>query len=71
MADKEIEPLLTKADLVRILQLSSRTLDRMRSTGAVPRHDLMLGKGPRWRASTIRRWLESGAIKADKRPGHG
>ena len=31
-----IEPLATKADLGRILQIDSRTIDRMRSSGKMP-----------------------------------
>ncbi len=55
-----IEPLLTKADLAKILRVNSRTIDRMRSAGKLPKPDLLLERSGRWRAETIRRWIESG-----------
>jgi hypothetical protein len=54
------EPLVTKADLERILQVDSRTIDRMRSAGRLPKADLYLARMPRWNAETIRRWIEGG-----------
>jgi predicted DNA-binding transcriptional regulator AlpA len=55
-----IEPLVTKADLERILQIDSRTIDRMRATGKLPKPDLFLSRMPRWKAETIRAWIEAG-----------
>jgi predicted DNA-binding transcriptional regulator AlpA len=55
-----IEPLVTKADLERILQIDSRTIDRMRSTGKLPKPDLFLSRMPRWKPETIRAWIEAG-----------
>lgn len=55
-----IEPLVTKSDLERILQIDSRTIDRMRSTGKLPKPDLFLSRMPRWKASTVRAWIEAG-----------
>jgi predicted DNA-binding transcriptional regulator AlpA len=56
----QIEPLLRQLDLERVLSCSSRTLERLRSAGRLPRPDLHVGRSPRWRAETIRRWIESG-----------
>jgi predicted DNA-binding transcriptional regulator AlpA len=58
-----IEPVVTKADLERILQIDSRTIDRMRSSGRLPKPDLVLSRMPRWRPQTIRQWIESGGGK--------
>jgi predicted DNA-binding transcriptional regulator AlpA len=55
-----IEPLVTKADLEQILQIDSRTIDRMRSSGKLPKPDLFLSRMPRWKASTVRDWIEGG-----------
>jgi hypothetical protein len=64
-----LKPLLSVNDLLELLQVSRRCLERMRSTGAIPPPDLLLGnigeKGqlprfPRWRAETIAKWIESG-----------
>jgi predicted DNA-binding transcriptional regulator AlpA len=55
-----IEPLVTKADLERILQIDSRTIDRMRATGKLPKPDLFLSRMPRWKPETIRAWIEAG-----------
>jgi predicted DNA-binding transcriptional regulator AlpA len=56
-----IEPLLARADLARVLATSLRSLDRMAAAGKLPRPDLYLGvRQPRWRAETIRRWIDGG-----------
>ena len=55
-----IEPLLSIDDLARILGCSRRLMERMRSAGKVPEPDIKIGKMPRWRVETIRRWIEGG-----------
>jgi predicted DNA-binding transcriptional regulator AlpA len=55
-----IEPLLTKADLAEILRVNTRTIERMISRGDLPKPDKHLSRMPRWRAETIRRWIEFG-----------
>src|SRR5208337_3032087 len=55
-----IEPMLSLTDLARILSCSRRLIERMRSAGRLPRPDLHVGRMPRWRAETIRRWIEAG-----------
>ena len=40
------------------LSCSRRLVERMRAAGRIPRPDLMVGKMPRWRASTVRAFLE-------------
>jgi predicted DNA-binding transcriptional regulator AlpA len=55
-----VVPLLRIADLTRWLACDVRTLDRMRSSGRFPAPDLVVGRrSPRWRAETIREWLDS------------
>jgi predicted DNA-binding transcriptional regulator AlpA len=55
-----IEPLLSIGDLCCILACDRRTVERMRSAGRLPRPDLHVGRMPRWRAATIRAWIEGG-----------
>jgi len=55
-----IEPMLSIDDLVALLSCSRRLVERMRSAGRVPRPDIKVGKMPRWRVETIRRWIEGG-----------
>jgi predicted DNA-binding transcriptional regulator AlpA len=56
-----VEPLMTRRDLARALQVSLPQLDRLRAAGRLPKPDLTLSRSPRWRASSVRRWLEGGA----------
>ncbi len=59
-----IQPLLSMADLCRILQVSRSKLERLRAAKKVPPPDVDLRTVskpiPRWRPDTIRRWIESG-----------
>jgi predicted DNA-binding transcriptional regulator AlpA len=56
-----IQPLLRNADLLRLLPCDVQTLDRVRSSGRLPKPDLTIGRrSPRWRAETIRDWINSG-----------
>jgi predicted DNA-binding transcriptional regulator AlpA len=52
-----IEPLLSVTDLARILAVSRRSCERLRAAGKLPRPDLHLGRSPRWRTETVRRWI--------------
>jgi hypothetical protein len=52
-----IEPLLSLDDLAVILKCSRRWIERERSAGRIPKPDIQLGKCPRWRVETIRRWI--------------
>jgi len=60
VASVGIESLLTCADWARILCVGSATVDRLRSAGRIPPADIRLGRLPRWRASTVRAWIENG-----------
>ena len=61
---RSLEALLRLADLAEALNVSGRTIERLRSAGLLPRPDLMLGvgarKSPRWKPETIRQWIEQG-----------
>lgn len=59
-APTAIEPLMGVADLARVLNVSRRSVERLRSSGKLPRPDLHAGKLPRWRPETIRRWINGG-----------
>ncbi len=54
------EPMLGIDDLAAILRCSRRLVERMCSAGRVPKPDFHAGRCPRWRAETIRRWIEAG-----------
>jgi len=56
-----IESLITVDDLAMVLVTTRRTVDRMRSAGKIPKPDLHVGKMPRWRPETIRRWIDQQA----------
>jgi hypothetical protein len=55
----EIEPLLCWSDLRRLLVASQRTLDRLRASGRLPHPDMFIGRSPRWKAETVRRWIDT------------
>jgi predicted DNA-binding transcriptional regulator AlpA len=57
----DLEPLVSIDDLTAMLQCSRRLVDRLRAAGKLPAPDVMLGPRPRWRAATIRGWLDSQA----------
>jgi hypothetical protein len=60
-AASSLEPLLRISDLAKVINCSRREVERMRSSGRLPRADLIVGKrSPRWRAPTVLNWLDSG-----------
>ena len=55
-----IEPLLSLNEIASILGVTRRAVERLRSTGSLPRPDLKVGRNLRWRAETVKAWLDSG-----------
>ena len=55
-----LDPLLSIGDLVKILNIGRRTLERMISSGEFPSADIRIGKLPRWRRVTLAAWIEKG-----------
>ena len=55
-----IQPLLSIADLAQILNVSRSAVERMRSSGLLPPPDLNIGKMSRWKAATVRVWIDTG-----------
>jgi predicted DNA-binding transcriptional regulator AlpA len=54
-----IEPLLSRRDLANVLRTSLRSLDRLQASGRLPKPDMYLSaRQPRWRAETIRTWID-------------
>lgn len=51
--------LLTSDALARMLQISKRSLMRLRSAGKLPR-PVRLGRSVRWRTVEIREWVDAG-----------
>lgn len=52
-----IEPLMGVESLAATLKVGRRTIERMRAGGKLPRPDMHVGRLPRWKAETIRTWL--------------
>jgi excisionase family DNA binding protein len=55
-----IDPMLTVDAVAKLLAISRRTAERMRSSGKLPQPDLRIGRLPRWKPETIRAWIEKG-----------
>jgi len=56
-----IESLVSIDGLASVLNASRRTTERLRAAGKLPKPDLHVGKLPRWKPETIRRWIEAQA----------
>jgi len=56
---KEAGLLLTSDGLARLLNISKRTLMRLRSVGKLPR-PIQLGRLVRWRTTEVHEWVEAG-----------
>lgn len=52
-----LETMLEINDLADLLNVSRRTVERLRTAGKVPKPDMHVGKMPRWNRETIRRWV--------------
>ena len=57
--------LLSAARLARLLDVSTRTIWRLRSAGKLPR-SLEVGGSVRWKVSEIKRWIEMGCPSLDE-----
>lgn len=51
--------LLTIDQVANLLQVSTRSVRRMRATGAIPA-PILIGKSVRWRSEDFRTWIEAG-----------
>lgn len=53
--------LFTLQNIADAVQLSKRTINRLRASGALPAEDFAVGtKSPRWSQQTIATWIASG-----------
>ena len=60
-----IEPLAyRKATVCRMVDISTRTLDRLLGAGRFPRPDAHAGRAPLWRRETLERWLSEGGSRS-------
>ncbi|AMV38781.1 helix-turn-helix transcriptional regulator [Planctomyces sp. SH-PL62] len=59
-ASTGLEPPLSIDDLAAALACSRRLVERMRAAGKMPPPDLRVGKMPRWKRSTLVRWIAEG-----------
>jgi hypothetical protein len=57
---ESIEPMIGIDGWAAALNCSRRAVERLRSARKLPRPDLMVGKMPRWKAETLRSWIDSG-----------
>lgn len=57
-----LEPLLSINDLVRLLSIGRRTLERMIAASEFPKADLRIGKMPRWQRQTLSGWIAKGSV---------
>ena len=62
-----LDPLLSIDDLARVLNCGRRSVERMLSSGQLPRPDLRLGRMPRWRAVTVQDWIDGQVAGRGKR----
>jgi predicted DNA-binding transcriptional regulator AlpA len=60
-----IEPTVTIDQWAAALACSRREVERMRSAGKLPPPDLTIGRSPRWKAETLRAWIDA------QRPARG
>ena len=56
--------LITANQLADLLNISERTLYRLKSTGVIPK-PISLGGSVRWRLAEIRTWIEQGCPKPE------
>jgi predicted DNA-binding transcriptional regulator AlpA len=59
MSDVQGPLLIPALDLARMMQISTRTLWRMRSAGQLP-EPVRLGGTVRWRMEEIKNWIDDG-----------
>lgn len=55
-----VEPMMSLGDWSGVLNCSRRMVERLKSSGRLPKPDLIIGRMPRWKPETVRRWIESG-----------
>lgn len=58
-----IEALLSVNEVSAVLGCVRRTLERLRSTGAFPKPDAMVGRCPKWKPSTVQSWIDAGGAR--------
>jgi hypothetical protein len=59
-----VQTLLTKSDLGKLLQVSTRTIDKRRAAGEVL--DPIAGSGqPRWDPEEVAAWIKAGRPNAE------
>lgn len=68
IAEPELPALLTVKQLAELLQLSTRSIWRLRSTARLPK-PVEIGGSVRWKSDEVRRWIDAGcpAIPASQK----
>ena len=49
-------------DVATATRLSPRTISRLRAAGKLPPADFVYGRCPRWRPTSIERWIARGGL---------
>jgi predicted DNA-binding transcriptional regulator AlpA len=60
---KAARRLLTRAEVLAQLGVSTPSLNRWIAAGRFPSPDVMLGNKRAWKVETIERWIDSGGTK--------
>ncbi|MCC7419985.1 MAG: helix-turn-helix domain-containing protein [Planctomycetaceae bacterium] len=62
----QVPPLLTAKQLAKLLQISTRSIWRLRSAGKLPK-PVEIGGSVRWNHQTVREWVSQGCPDAPKK----
>ncbi len=57
LAAAGLDPMLCLDDIATLLLVSRRAIERLKAAGKLPKPDLTIGRMPRWKPETIRRWI--------------
>lgn len=66
-----VDALLTPEAVAAALSCTLREFRRRRTTGSFPPPDSPAGKKPKWRVSTVNRWIEEVYSRGERVPPQG
>lgn len=58
------DDLITQHEFTEYLRCEETTFREMKDAGRLPAPVMYVGKQPRWRAGTIRAWIQAGGMQA-------
>jgi predicted DNA-binding transcriptional regulator AlpA len=59
--------LLRTEDVAKVLRITKRYLCVLRAAGRFPQADAYVGRGPRWKETTVQKWLDAGGCRTTRR----